>query len=138
MIFFLTNAFSLLESYQLIIAKYKANCCKIDAIIQRRSVKKLFLKILQSSQKKPCARVSLLIKLQLKKRLWHNLRLLPVVKLEPNLWNQQNFSSSYFWLHLISWALSILWQNSCKTDIHKKIFVVVSIQVTIQTSKHLN
>ena len=49
--FFLDNDFSLLESCQLYtIAKYKAsNCCKIEALMQRCSVKKEFLKILQNS-----------------------------------------------------------------------------------------
>ena len=71
--FFPTNAFSLLESCQLyVIAKYKASsCCKIEAVIRMYSVKKLLLKILQNSQKHPCARASFLIKLQLKKTLWH-------------------------------------------------------------------
>ena len=74
MIFFSPiNDFSLLESCQLyIIAKYKAsNCCKIEAAIQRYSVKSVFLKILENSQENPCTRVSFLIKLQLKERLWH-------------------------------------------------------------------
>ena len=52
--FFPTNDFSVLESYQLhIIAKYKAsNCnyCEIEAVIQRCSIKKVFLKILQNLQ----------------------------------------------------------------------------------------
>ena len=90
-----TNDYSLLEICQLyIIAKYKAsNCCKIEAVIQRCSVKKAFLKILQNLQENPCARVSFLIKLQLKKGLWH--RCFPVniakflrilfLKLEPSL-----------------------------------------------------
>ena len=69
--FFPTNDFSLLESCQLnIIAKYKtSNCCKIEAVIQKYSVEKVFLKILQNSQENPSARVSFLIKLQLKKNL---------------------------------------------------------------------
>ena len=47
-----------------------------------------------------------------------HLRWLSLVKLEPSLWNKQNFS--YFWLYLISWALSTLWHNSCKTQyLHK-------------------
>ena len=68
--FFLTNHFSLLESYQLhIIAKCKArNCYKIEAAFQRYSLKKMILKVLKNSQENPCARVSFLIKLQLKKR----------------------------------------------------------------------
>ena len=117
--FFLTNHFSLLESYQLhIIAKYKArNCYKIEAAFQRYSLKKI---ILENSQENPCARVSFLIKLQLKKRLrqsyfpvniWKFLRTpffiphfrwRPEVKLEPSLCSKQNFSSSYFWQPLIS------------------------------------
>ena len=37
--------------------------CKIEAVIQRGTVKKVFLKILRNSQEKPCARVSFLIEL---------------------------------------------------------------------------
>ena len=65
-------------------------------------LKNVFLKILQHSQENPCARASFLIMLRLKKRPWHRcfpvnivkllltpvfieqLRLLPVVKLEPS------------------------------------------------------
>ena len=101
-IFFPTNDSSLLESCQLyIIARYKAsNCCKIEAAIHRRSVKKLPLKILQNSQENPCARVSFL-KLQIKTlaqvfpcKYYENfkntffiehLRLLPLVKLKSSL-----------------------------------------------------
>ena len=56
--FFPTNDFSLLESCQLyIIAKYKASsCCKIEAFIQRCSIKMVFLKILQNSRENPCVR----------------------------------------------------------------------------------
>ena len=58
--FFPTNDFCLLESCQLyIIAKYKAsNCCKIEEVIQRCSVKTVFLKILQNSQENSSAGVS--------------------------------------------------------------------------------
>ena len=91
----------------------------------------MLLKILQNSQENTCARASVLLKLQLAKR-WHScflvniakflrrpffiehLRWLSVVILTSSLWNQQNFSSSYFWIHLISWPSSTLWQNSCK------------------------
>ena len=49
-------------------AKYKAsNCCKIEVVIQRISVKKVFLNIFQNLKENPCPRVSFLIKLQLKK-----------------------------------------------------------------------
>ena len=131
-IFFPTNDSSLLESCQLyIIARYKAsNCCKIEAAIHRRSVKKLPLKILQNSQENPCARVSFL-KLQIKTLAQvfpckycenfkstffiEHLPLLPLVKFRIKLWNQQNFSSSYIWLYSTSWTPSTLWQNSCKT-----------------------
>ena len=49
-----------------------------EAVVQRCSVKKVFLEISQNSQENICTRVSFLIKLQasdpatlLKKRLWH-------------------------------------------------------------------
>ena len=132
--------------------KYKAsNCCKIEAVIQRYFVKKVLLNILQDSEENPsCVRISFLIKLQYEKILWHTcfrniaklfrtpflykkyLRWLPVVKLEPHLWNYQNFSSSYFWLPLHCDVIVV------KRDIHRKIFVVVSIHIAIKTSKHLN
>ena len=56
--------FSLLECCQpYIIANYKAcNYCKIEAAIQRCSVEKVLLKVLQNSQENPCARVSFLKK----------------------------------------------------------------------------
>ena len=47
-------------------------------------------------------------------------RWLPPVKIEPSLWNQQNFSSSYFWLHLIPWTPFTLWQNTDKTRYPQK------------------
>ena len=58
--FTLTNDFLPLESCQLYInVKYKANnSCKIEAAIQRCSVKKVLLKILQNLQENACARVS--------------------------------------------------------------------------------
>ena len=49
----------------------------VEAVVERCSVKKVFLEISQNSQENTCARVSFLIKLQpkpaalLKKRLWH-------------------------------------------------------------------
>ena len=56
MSFFPINGFSLLEHCQLYItAMYKvSNCCKIEAVIQRCSAKKLFLKMLQNSQENLC------------------------------------------------------------------------------------
>ena len=98
----------------------------------------MFLKTLQNSQKNLCTIVSFLIKLQLKKRLWRrcfpvniarflrrpilikHLWWLPLVKLESYLWNQKNFSSSYFCVHLISYVPSTLWRNSCKTPYPQK------------------
>ena len=106
--FFPTNDFSLLKSCQLyIIAKYKASSwCDVEAVIQRCSVKSAFLKILQNF---------LWILWIFKNTFFiEHLRLMPQVKLEPSVWNQQNFSSSCFWLHLISRAPSTLWQNNCK------------------------
>ena len=138
--FFPTNDVSPLECCHLYInGKYKTSCCcKIEAVIQRCSVKMVFLKTLQNSQKNLCTIVSFLIKLQLKKRLWRrcfpvniarflrrpilikHLWWLPLVKLESYLWNQKNFSSSYFCVHLISYVPSTLWRNSCKTPYPQK------------------
>ena len=110
-----------------------------DYLFLMTMVKKVFLEILQHSQRSPCARISFVIKMQLKKEtlaqvfsgeyceIFTNTFFkehpwwLPLVKLEPSLWNQQNFSSSYFGLHLISCTLSMLWQNSRKTRYPMKI-----------------
>ena len=88
--FFLTNDFPLLECCQLyLIAKYNAgNRCKIEAVIQSFSVKKVFLKIFQNSQENPCVRVSFLLKLQLKKRIQH--KYFPVN-------NCENFKNIFFY-----------------------------------------
>ena len=53
--FFPTNDFSPLECCHLYInAKYKASsCCKIEAVIQKCSVKTVFLKISQNLQENP-------------------------------------------------------------------------------------
>ena len=79
---FQAYVFSLLESCKLyLIAMYKAsNCYKIEAVIERSSAKKLFLKISKNSQENPCARVSFLIKLQLRKRFWHKRFLVNIAK----------------------------------------------------------
>ena len=62
---FFPNVFSILGRCQLyIIAKHKAsNCFKTEAVIQRFSGKKEFLKILKNLQENPCARASFLTKL---------------------------------------------------------------------------
>ena len=62
---FFPNVFSILGRLQLyIIAKHKAsNCFKTEAVIQRFSGKKEFLKILKNLQENPCARASFLTKL---------------------------------------------------------------------------
>ena len=41
-----------------------AACIKPEAVVQRCSVKKMFLEISQNSEENTCARVSFLIKLQ--------------------------------------------------------------------------
>ena len=122
-----------------------AKChCKV---IQRCSGKKLFLKIWQFHSKthvpeSPFNKVAgQRLATSIKKILWHrffpvnitkflgisffkeHLWWLPLVKLDPNLWNQQNFSSNCFRLHLISWAPSTLWQNSCKTRCPQKKYL---------------
>ena len=91
--FFTTNDFSLLESCQLYqIAKYKAsNCCKIEGGIERCSVKKVYLKIFLNSQENLCARVSFLIKLQPKKRLWYRCFPVDIAKYLRTLFIQNAF-----------------------------------------------
>ena len=59
----------------------RAGCCSVrpsEAVVQRYSVKKVFLEISQNSQENTCARVSFLNKVAglrpatlLRKRLWH-------------------------------------------------------------------
>ena len=122
-----TNDFWLLKScYLYIIAKYEAsNCCKIEATIQRCSVKKVFLKIFQNSQKNPWTRVSFKIKLQLKVtascefcEIFKNTvfyRISPVApsgKIRTKFLKWAKFQFQL--LHLISWAPSTLWHNNCK------------------------
>ena len=78
-----------------------------EAVVQRCSVKKLFLEISQNSQKNTCARVSFLIKLQarpvtlLKKRLWH--RCFPV--------NFMKFLRAPFSQNT-SWRLLLVYDNT--------------------------
>ena len=67
-----------------------------------------------------------------------HLRWLPLLKLEPILLNQQNFSCSYFLLHLISWTSSTLLQNNLKTRYAQKNICSGVQSFAIQTSKHLN
>ena len=76
-----------------------------ETVIKMFSVKKVFLKISQDSQKNTCARVSFLIKLKapltlLKKRLWHRCFLVNFVK-----FLRTPFYKDHFWwllLHLDS------------------------------------
>ena len=96
--FFQANDFSLLESCQpSIIAKYKTSNC--PEVFRKKGV----LKNLVKFTGKPLSQSPFLIKLQLKKRLWHrcvsvniakflrthffikHLRWLPLVKLDPSL-----------------------------------------------------
>ena len=119
-----------------------AKChCKV---IQRCSGKKLFLKIWQFHSKTPVPESPLnkvagqRLATSIKKILWHrffpvnitkflgisffkeHLWWLPLVKLDPNLWNQQNFSSNCFRLHLISWVLLHCDKIVVKHDVHRK------------------
>ena len=70
---------NLLESCQLyIITKYKAsNCCKIEAVIQRCYLKKVFL---QNPQENPCARVPFLMSCSLKRDPGTGVFLVNIVK----------------------------------------------------------
>ena len=64
------------------------NLWSSEAVAQRCSVKKVFLKVLQNSQENTCARVS-----DTKKRLWH--RCFPV-NFAKHV-SLQNTSDDYFW-----------------------------------------
>ena len=69
-----------------------------EAVVQRCSVKKVLLEILQNSQENTCVRVAFLIKLQasatlLKKRRWHRCFPVNFVKFTPFL---RNTSGGYF------------------------------------------
>ena len=81
---------------------YRTVCTKIyfqklEAVVQRCSVKKVFLEILQNSQENTCARVSFLI------RLWH--RRFPI--------NFVKFLRKSFYIEHLWWLLLILdvWQD---------------------------
>ena len=73
-----------------------------ESVVQRCSVKKVFLEISQNSQENTCARVSFLIKLQvrpatlLKKRLWHRRFLVNFVK----FLRRPSFIEHLWWLLL--------------------------------------
>ena len=63
-------------------------------------------------------------------------RWLHLVKLVPNFWNQQNFSSiDCTWYHGLPLHCDKI---LVKHDVHRKIFVVESIHIVIRSSKHLN
>ena len=68
-----------------------------------------------------------------------HLRWLPLVKLESSLWNQQNISTSFFWLDY-TWyhglPLHCTLEQNVVRDIHRKIFVLVSIHIAIQILKY--
>ena len=40
---------------------------------------------------------------------------LPHMFFASSQWNQRIFRSSYFWIHVTTWAASTLWQYCCKT-----------------------
>ena len=124
--FLSTNDFSLLESCQLyIIARYNAsNCLKTEAVIQRCSGKKVFLKFLKNSQENPhCQSLRPAILIADKNRLRH--RCFPV--------NIMKFLRTPFFIGLPLHCDKIV----VKHDVHRKIFWVESIHIAIQTSKHL-
>ena len=86
-----------------------------EAVVQRCSVKKVFLEISQNSQENTCTGVSFLIKLQalgltlLKKRLWHRFFPVNFVKFLRTLY----FTEYLWWLLLetLLWCSSISYLN---------------------------
>ena len=83
-----------------------------------------------------------LITLQPKKRLWQSVNLFygtPPAAASGKIRTKSLKSTKFqFQFFLISWAPSTLCQNVVKRDIHRKIFVAVSIHIEIQTSNYLN
>ena len=146
--------FHYLKVFQLyIIAKCKINNSgRIEAVIQRCSVRKVPLKILRNLVENPSIRVSLYTKLQVKERSGDYCEILkntffyrtpPVIvfgKIRTKSLKSAKFQFQPFLitLDIIGPIYFTTKQNTVKRNVHRKIFVVVSIHVVIQTSKHLN
>ena len=108
----------------------------------------MFLKILQNLQENPCTRVSLLIKLQLKKRPWHRCWFFknsffywtPLLAASGKI-RTKSLKLEKFQLQLFLTLLGIMiFALHCdiivvKRDIHIKIFVVMSIYIANQTKR---
>ena len=123
--FFLTNFFSLLGRYQLyIIAKRKANnCFKTEAVIQRFSGKKEFLKISKNLQENPCAKVSFSIKLQ----TWRTPLVAASGEIKLKSLKKENFSSAFF-DYASYHGLTLHWDKIVvKFNVHRKTFVILFI-----------
>ena len=111
----------------------------------------MFLKILQNLQENPCTRVSLLIKLQLKKRPWHRCWFFknsffywtPLLAASGKI-RTKSLKLEKFQLQLFLTLLGIMiFALHCdiivvKRDIHIKIFVVMPIYIANQTWKDLH
>ena len=106
----------------------------VEAVVQRCSIKKVFLKISQNSQENTCARVSFLIKSQtlglrpatvLKKRLWY--RCFPV--------NFAEFLRTPFSIEHLRWLILVKQDNSFLNFFVDNIFNVGILWVT--NSSHI-
>ena len=151
--FFPANVFSLLGRCQLyIIAKYKAsNCFKTEAVIQRCSGKKALLNILKNLQENPSSRVSFLIKFKRQRCFPVNIAkffrspffiehlVAASGKIRPKPLKSAKFQFQLFFTTLASYGLPLHCDKIVvKLYAHRKMFVVESIHIAIQTSKHLN
>ena len=104
-------------SYILFVFPYHYSCDSRSSD-QRCSLKKVFWKISQNSQKNTCAGVSL-IKLQafrpatlLKERLWHMCFPVNFAKFWRKSFLQNTSGQLLLWLHALQWLLSLAWSKS--------------------------
>ena len=102
---------------------YISKIFRKEAVVLRYSVKKVFLEILQNSEKNICARVSFLIKLQasaksllLKKRLWHRCLPLNFVEFLTTIFLTEHIRwllllESLFKVYIIDKVTFMIWRN---------------------------
>ena len=118
-------------SYEQVFSKFTANlqeiywnhtsafvfCCKFAVYFQNTfSSEHLWMAALDYLLLEPCQQYVIA---KYKARLDYTRSAKPIF-ISSSLWNKQNFRSSYFWLHLIVWAVTTLWRNSCKTRCPQK------------------
>ena len=116
---------------------------KLASVVkQKQSSRGVLWKNLVKFTGKPLCQSLFLITLQPKKKLWQSVSLFygtPPAAASGKIRTKSLKSTKFqFQFFLISWTPSTLSQNVAKRDIHRKIFVAVSIHIEIQTSNYLN